>query len=213
MKMPQMGGLEFLSRLRAAPGLEPLPVGVITGDYFLGEAVLQELGHLGAIRPVQADPHGRSGGADRPAARADRLSVRADGVMTPNGSIHILGVPLDLGGGRRGVDMGPSAVRIAGLGERLAGMGLTVVDKGNLDAPIPETRAERDPEEEIRARNRARLPEALPAGLRVARGEARADRARRRSLPGRRIGRAPPRTLRPRRGRRSACCGLTRTAT
>jgi arginase len=59
--------------------------------------------------------------------------------------IHVLGVPLDLGGARRGVDMGPSAIRIAGLGERLAGIGFTVVDKGNLDAPIPETRAERDP--------------------------------------------------------------------
>jgi len=59
--------------------------------------------------------------------------------------IHILGVPLDLGGERRGVDMGPSAVRIAGLGERLAGIGCTVVDKGNLEAPIPETRTERDP--------------------------------------------------------------------
>src|SRR5262245_35079095 len=59
--------------------------------------------------------------------------------------IHIIGVPLDLGGARRGVDMGPSAIRIAGLGERLGGIGFTVVDKGNLDAPIPETRAERDP--------------------------------------------------------------------
>src|SRR5688572_27203131 len=59
--------------------------------------------------------------------------------------IHLLGVPLDLGGNRRGVDMGPSAMRIAGLGERLAGLGCTVVDKGNLPAPIPETQAERDP--------------------------------------------------------------------
>ena len=63
----------------------------------------------------------------------------------PQRLIHVLGVPLDLGGARRGVDMGPSAVRIAGLGERLSAMGFTVVDKGNLDAPIPETRAERDP--------------------------------------------------------------------
>jgi arginase len=61
------------------------------------------------------------------------------------GPIHILGVPLDLGGGRRGVDMGPSAVRIAGLGERLAALGATVVDKGDLITPIPETKAERDP--------------------------------------------------------------------
>ena len=59
--------------------------------------------------------------------------------------IHVHGVPLDLGGGRRGVDMGPSAIRIAGLGERLAGVGCTVSDKGDLDAPIPETKVERDP--------------------------------------------------------------------
>ena len=60
-------------------------------------------------------------------------------------TIHIHGVPLDLGGGRRGVDMGPSAVRIAGLGERLAAIGCTVIDKGDLEAPIPETQVERDP--------------------------------------------------------------------
>ena len=60
-------------------------------------------------------------------------------------TVHVHGVPLDLGGGRRGVDMGPSAVRIAGIGERLASIGCVVVDKGDLAAPIPETRAERDP--------------------------------------------------------------------
>ena len=60
-------------------------------------------------------------------------------------TVHIHGLPLDLGGGRRGVDMGPSAVRIAGLGERLAAMGCLVTDKGDLAAPIPETQAERDP--------------------------------------------------------------------
>ena len=53
--------------------------------------------------------------------------------------VHIIGVPLDLGGGRRGVDMGPSALRIAGLGERLAALGYPVVDKGDLTVPIPET--------------------------------------------------------------------------
>jgi arginase len=53
--------------------------------------------------------------------------------------VHIIGVPLDLGGGRRGVDMGPSALRIAGLGERVAGLGRPVVDKGDLTVPIPET--------------------------------------------------------------------------
>jgi arginase len=54
--------------------------------------------------------------------------------------IHLIGVPLDLGAGRRGVDMGPSAVRIAGLGERLAALGYTVRDKGDLITPNPELR-------------------------------------------------------------------------
>jgi len=53
--------------------------------------------------------------------------------------VHIIGVPLDLGGARRGVDMGPSAVRIAGLGEAIAQLGRQVIDKGNLPAPIAET--------------------------------------------------------------------------
>ena len=59
-------------------------------------------------------------------------------------AVHIIGVPLDLGGGRRGVDMGPSAMRIAGLGEQIASLGHTVVDKGDLPSPIPETRELRD---------------------------------------------------------------------
>ena len=59
-------------------------------------------------------------------------------------TVHIIGVPLDLGGGRRGVDMGPSAFRIAGLGEQLAALGYTVVDKGDLPTPIPETQELRD---------------------------------------------------------------------
>jgi arginase len=58
--------------------------------------------------------------------------------------VHIIGVPLDLGGNRRGVDMGPSAFRSAGLGERVAALGYTVVDKGDLAAPIPETQEQRD---------------------------------------------------------------------
>jgi arginase len=60
-------------------------------------------------------------------------------------SVHIIGVSLDLGGNRRGVDMGPSAFRIAGLGERLSALGITVVDEGDLVAPIPETKTYGDP--------------------------------------------------------------------
>jgi arginase len=61
------------------------------------------------------------------------------------GPLHIIGVSLDLGGNRRGVDMGPSAFRIAGLAERLTGLGITVVDHGDLVAPIPEIKSEGDP--------------------------------------------------------------------
>jgi len=59
-------------------------------------------------------------------------------------AVHVIGVPLDLGGNRRGVDMGPSALRIAGLAERIAQLGYTVVDRGDLPSPIPETREWRD---------------------------------------------------------------------
>jgi arginase len=58
--------------------------------------------------------------------------------------VHVIGVPLDLGGGRRGVDMGPSAFRIAGLGERLSRLGYPIKDRGDLPVPIPETRHEGD---------------------------------------------------------------------
>lgn len=59
--------------------------------------------------------------------------------------IQLIGVPLDMGGGRRGVDMGPSAVRIAGLADRLSALGHRVRDRGDIVAPTPETRAEGDP--------------------------------------------------------------------
>jgi len=52
--------------------------------------------------------------------------------------IAIIGVPLDLGAGRRGVDMGPSAMRYAGLRERIAALGYRVRDLGNLAVPLAE---------------------------------------------------------------------------
>ena len=58
--------------------------------------------------------------------------------------VHLIGVPLDLGGGRRGVDMGPSAFRIANIGDQIATLGRTVIDKGDLPAPIPETQRPAD---------------------------------------------------------------------
>ena len=52
--------------------------------------------------------------------------------------IRILGVPLDLGQERRGVDMGPSAVRAAGLNQALKSLGHQVEDAGNMHVRLPE---------------------------------------------------------------------------
>jgi arginase len=59
--------------------------------------------------------------------------------------IRILGVPLDLGASRRGVDMGPSAVRVAGLEARLEALGHIVEDGGNVVVAFPEQKKEGDP--------------------------------------------------------------------
>ena len=48
MRMPVMGGLEFVRRVRADATLHSLPVGIVTGDYFLGDDVMAELHTLGA---------------------------------------------------------------------------------------------------------------------------------------------------------------------
>jgi arginase len=58
--------------------------------------------------------------------------------------VELIGVPLDLGGNRRGVDMGPSAFRIAGLAARIGGLGRRIVDAGNLHTPMPELHEPRD---------------------------------------------------------------------
>src|SRR5689334_15078672 len=58
----------------------------------------------------------------------------------PPRTIRILGVPMDLGADRRGVDMGPSAVRYARLREALLSIGVkTALDHGNLHVPVPES--------------------------------------------------------------------------
>src|SRR5499425_12421 len=56
--------------------------------------------------------------------------------------IRVIGIPLDLGQSRRGVDMGPSAVRVAGLEARLEALGHDVEDGGNVSVAIPEQKKE-----------------------------------------------------------------------
>jgi arginase len=57
----------------------------------------------------------------------------------PTRRIRVIGVPLDMGASRRGVDMGPSAVRVAGLEARLEALGHQVTDCGNIRVEIAET--------------------------------------------------------------------------
>jgi len=64
--------------------------------------------------------------------------------ITPR-KIRVIGVPLDLGQSRRGVDMGPSAVRVAGLEMRLEQLGHIVEDGGNVAVAIPEQKKAGDP--------------------------------------------------------------------
>ena len=63
--------------------------------------------------------------------------------VTPR-QIRVIGVPLDLGQSRRGVDMGPSAVRVAGLESRLEAIGHIVEDAGNIAVALPEQKKEGD---------------------------------------------------------------------
>lgn len=53
--------------------------------------------------------------------------------------VRIIGVPVDLGASRRGVDMGPSAMRVCQLGPQLQALGFDVRDIGNIPVPIPES--------------------------------------------------------------------------
>ena len=58
--------------------------------------------------------------------------------LKPERLVRVIGVPMDLGAGRRGVDMGPSAIRIGGIHRSLERLGYRVEDIGNLDVRIPE---------------------------------------------------------------------------
>jgi arginase len=72
---------------------------------------------------------------------ASPVSAGSAAQALPSRLIRVLGVPLDLGASRRGVDMGPSAVRVAGLEARLEALGHQVADGGNIRVEIAETQA------------------------------------------------------------------------
>jgi arginase len=75
-------------------------------------------------------------------ARAVNAPAPSLGVQAlPPRKIKVIGVPLDLGASRRGVDMGPSAVRVAGLEARLEALGHEVRDGGNISVALAETKS------------------------------------------------------------------------
>ena len=61
--------------------------------------------------------------------------------QTDNRPVALIGASLDLGSGRRGVDMGPSAIRYAGLAARIERLGREVFDRGNVEGPVAEATA------------------------------------------------------------------------
>lgn len=70
--------------------------------------------------------------------------------MNPDKKLALIGAPVDLGAGRRGVDMGPSAIRYAGLKDRLLSLGYPVRDEGNVQAPLSELIEKPSPTEKLR---------------------------------------------------------------
>ncbi len=62
-------------------------------------------------------------------------------VQTDRAGVALIGASLDLGAGRRGVDMGPSAIRYAGLAGRIEQLGRRVFDWGNVEGAVPEATA------------------------------------------------------------------------
>jgi len=65
--------------------------------------------------------------------------VVKNGILSDMAKAKIIGVPMDLGAGRRGVDMGPSSIRIAGLNQALRRLNWEVEDAGNVDVRPPES--------------------------------------------------------------------------
>ena len=63
----------------------------------------------------------------------------------PEQEVAVIGAALDLGAGRRGVDMGPSVIRYAGLDAKLGELGLECVDWGNVETAIPDAADPGDP--------------------------------------------------------------------
>ncbi len=97
----------------------------------------------GAVVVGEEDADGRRRCSLNPIRLVDQaldVSLAAVSVQPPGRQVALIGAPLDLGAGRRGVDMGPSAIRYAELAEHLAEkLGVATDDRGNVGAPVAES--------------------------------------------------------------------------
>ena len=117
-------------------------------DGQLGLVLDQRLegGEEGLVVVRQEDANLRTARTIRRAHQGADVSLVAVSVQPPRRRVALIGAPLDLGAGRRGVDMGPSAIRYAGLEQHLVEtLGIDTVDLGNVAAPVPEALDEGDP--------------------------------------------------------------------
>jgi arginase len=113
-------------------------------------------------RPIvvgEKNADGAAGGV--PLAHDLEASLAGQVVQPLRQKVAVIGAALDLGAGRRGVDMGPSAIRYAGLDARLTEIGHECFDLGNVETAVPEATSPGD--------ERARfLPEIKEASERIA---------------------------------------------
>src|SRR5262249_28180109 len=89
------------------------------------------------VREQNADDPG-AGRRPQVGGHGTRLALSTVSKPVDTRPIAIVGASLDLGAGRRGVDMGPSAIRYAGLEARLAELGRTSIDLGNVETAVAE---------------------------------------------------------------------------
>jgi arginase len=111
-------------------------------DRQLGLVLDQRLQRVEECGVVVREEHANRSRCDpfRIVHQGQDVSLAAVSVQPAEREVALIGAPLDLGAGRRGVDMGPSAIRYAGLAEHLAEkLGISTSDFGNVDAPVAES--------------------------------------------------------------------------
>jgi len=104
-------------------------------------ALMALLGHGGRIRRSRIAQRSSFMSNSDEVSAASTPFTRRGNQASPTRRIRVIGVPLDMGASRRGVDMGPSAMRVAGLEARLEALGHQVIDGGNIRVEIAETQA------------------------------------------------------------------------